>query len=127
MQTEKYHIAGYMLNSSDGQMTEELEKALQKELGCPIGIQHRPAPLDKRTSDELWKKAKSVATDKHGNVDRQKLFQNVPFALGVFAATRQNALQIAEQLHNKYGKQTEDGQYPRLPDGTRMRFVLASV
>ena len=34
---------------------------------------------------------------------------------------------MAEKLHNKYGKQTEDGQYPRLPDGTRMRFVPASI
>ena len=116
-----------MLNSSDGQMTGDLEKALQKELGCPIGIQNRPAPLDKRTSDELWKKAKTTATDKYCNVDRRKLFQNAPFAQGVFAETRKNALMVAEKLHSKYGKQTEDGQYPRLPDGTRMRFVPASI
>ena len=96
-------------------------------MGCQIGIQHRPAPLDKRTSDDLWKKAKAVATDRYGNVDRQKLFQNAPFAQGVFAETRKDALMIAEKLHSKYGKQTEDGQYPRWPDGTRMRFVPASV
>ena len=127
MQTATYHIAGYMLNSSDGQITDELERALKAELGCEIGIQHRPAPLDKRTSDDFWNQAKKEATDNYGNVDRRKLFQHAPFALGIYAETRQNALLVAEKMHNKYGKQTEDGQYPRLPDGTRMRFVPASI
>ena len=127
LQTEKYHIAGYMLNSSDGQLTDALEKALQEELGCKIGLQHVSAPLDKRTSDEFWKNAKKVATDRQGNFDRQKFFRYAPFALGVFAETRNLALQAADKLHTKYGKSKEDLQYARLPDGARMRFIPASV
>ena len=126
IQSPTYHIAGYMLNSSDGQLTDALALELSKEMGCKIGIAHRTAPLDKRTSDALWTHAKRVAKDKHGNVDRQKLFRHAPFAQGVYTATRRDAVMTAGRLHEKYGRHRTDGQYPRQPDGTRMRFVPAS-
>ena len=127
LQSTTYHSAGYFINSSDGQITEELEQGLSRELGFKVGIEHRPASLDKRSADELWRQAKSKSTDTHKYTDRQRLFQNAPFAQQIYVADRKKAIIATGRLHQKYGKQTEDGQYPRLPDGSRMKFVPASI
>ena len=42
----------------------------------------------------------------------------------IYTDTKENALAAAMKLYTMYGKQTE-GQYPRFPDGTRMKFVPA--
>ena len=127
LQHTSFYIAGYLLNSSEGQLLDILEEKLSEEMGCKVGIESRTAPLEKRTSDLYWNEAKQKATDAYGNIDRQKLFRNAPFAQGVYAKDRQTAVMVAGKMHKKYGKQTEDNQYPRLPDGTRLRFMLASI
>ena len=127
IQCTKYHTAGYLLNSSDGQLVEQLESDLKKELGFPVGIGYRPAALDKKSSDHYWRKAKKEATDQMNNIDLQRMFQKAPFVQQIYVGTRQEAVTAAGHLHQKYGRQTEDGQYPRFSDGTRMRFIPASI
>ena len=128
LQHTSFYIAGYLLNSSDGQLVDILEDKLSKEMGCKVGVESRTAPLEKRSSDIYWNEAKQTATDAHGNVDRQKLFRNAPFAQGVYVEDRQKAVMVAGRMHEMYGRQTDDKlQYPRLPDGTRMRFMPASI
>ena len=127
IQCTKYHTAGYLLNSSDGQLVEQLESDLQKELGFPVGIGYRSAALDKKSSEHYWKQARKQATDQMKNLDLQKMFQRAPFVQQIYVGTRQEAVTAAGYLHEKYGRQTEDGQYARFPDGTRMRFIPASI
>ena len=127
LQHSTYHAAGFFINSSDGQLIEELEEALSEDLGFKIGIRYRPGTLDKRAADELWKEAKKAREAAQGYEKSRVFFRKAPFAQQVYAPTRQQALQAAAMLSKKYGTPEEDGQYPRLPDGTRMRFVAASV
>ena len=47
-------------------------------------------------------------------------------ALNVYTKTPDDARAVANQLLQKYGKQTKEGQYPRMPDGSRMRFIPAN-
>ena len=127
LQTTSFHAAGYFLNSSEGQLTDQLAKALTEEMKCEIGISHRPAAMDKDSANRYWDEAKRAATDQYRNFDRQALFRHAPFAQQVYVTDRHRAVYAAGYLHEKYGKQTQDGQYPRMPDGTRMRFIPASA
>ena len=94
---------------------------------CEINIEHRTAALDREASERYWREAKREASDLVYNFDRQKLFRHAPFAQQVYVADRNSAVYAAGYLHEKYGKHTSDGQYPRMPDGTRMRFIPASA
>ena len=127
LQESTYHAVGYFLNSSDGQLTTELEKALTEELGFPIGINYRPAALDKRAADDLWGIAKKERQNAAGYEQNRVFFKHAPFAQQVYEPTRQQAHQAAVELSKKYGTSDADGQYPRFPDGSRMRFVAASI
>ena len=127
LQHTSYHAAGYFLNSSEGQITTQLTEELNKEMKCVINIEHRTAALDREASERYWREAKRAATDSVYNFDRQKLFRHAPFAQQVYVADRNSAVYAAGYLHEKYGKHTADGQYPRMPDGTRMRFIPASA
>ena len=127
LQDITYHAVGYFLNSSDGQLTAELEEGLCKELGFKIGIDYRPAALDKRAADELWKAAKKQSKEALAYERNRTFFKHAPFAQQVYAPTRQQAHQAAVAMSKAYGTPGKDGQYPRLPDGSRMRFVAASI
>ena len=127
LQEPTSHAVGYFLNSSDGQLTAELEKELKEELGFPIGISYRPAALDKRAADDLWAVAKKERMNAAEYEQSRVFFKHAPFAQQVYAPTRQQAHQAAVELSKRYGTPGADGQYPRLPDGSRMRFVAASI
>ena len=116
-----YNTAGFLVNTSEKQCTKQLEQMLSDELQIPIGLAHRSAAVAKNTQDALWKKAKETAA---GNP--REIFKNAPLAQQVYAPTKELARKAAEKLYAKYGRQTNDGQYPRFPDGTRMRFVPAT-
>ena len=121
IQHERYYNSGTLLNSSDGQLTEQLCEKLTEEMGIEINCSFRPAPLDKEAADGFWKKAYEQA-----NVGRRNLFRFAPMALNVYTKTPDDARAVTNQLLQKYGKQTEEGQYPRMPDGSRMRFIPAN-
>ena len=121
IQHERYYNSGTLLNSSDGQLTEQLCEKLTEEMGIEINCSFRPAPLDKESADGFWKKAYEQA-----NVGRRNLFRFAPMALNVYTKTPDDARAVANQLLQKYGKQTKEGQYPRMPDGSRMRFIPAN-
>ena len=121
IQHERYYNSGTLLNSSDGQLTDQLCKQLTEEIGVEINCSFRPAPLDKEAADGFWKKAYEKA-----NTGRRNLFRFAPMAMNVYAKTPEDARTAANQLLSKYGKQTKEGQYPRMPDGSRMRFIPAN-
>ena len=120
MQTERYYNCGSLINSSDGQETKQLVEQLQKEMKIPINCSFRTAPLDRQASEEMWKNAYAEKRKGNGSV-----FTHAPLSLNVYTNTAENARRVAKYMLTKYGHQ-EQGQYPRLPDGSRMRFIPAS-
>ena len=48
-------------------------------------------------------------------------------ALQMYTSTREEAVKAANFFSQKYGNPGEDGQYPRMADGTRMRFIAAHI
>lgn len=127
LQDSSYRAAGFFINSGDNQIVDELEAALSKELGFKIGIQYKPAALGKRAADDLWNAAKQAKYDAPKYEQNKAFFKHAPFAQQVYTSTRQQAHQAAIILSQKYGTPDKDGQYPRLPDGSRMRFFAASI
>ena len=127
LQAQTYYAAGFFLNSSDGQLTETLEKKLGEELGHRIGIAYKPAALHKRAADEFWKKAKLARNQAPEYEKARAYFKNAPMVMQVYTETRMQAKSTAYKLNEKYGSTEQDGMYPRMPDGTRMRFVAAHV
>ena len=119
MQSERYYNCGTFLNSSDGQLTSQLVEGLTKEIGTKIQCSFRPAPLDKIAADTFWKHAYNKAKEGKGSV-----FKYAPLALNVYAESAELARTVAKRLLEKYGNQ-DKGQYPRMPDGSRMRFIPA--
>ena len=123
----KQYAAGFFINSGDGQVTEMLEEELSKMVGFRVGMAYRPAALDKRTADAMWKRAKK-ARSKAPDYDKGRVFfKYAPLVLQLYCATREQAVKAAATFSQQFGKITEDGQYPRLPDGTRMRFIAAHI
>ena len=121
MQTERYYTCGTFINSSDGQLKEQLIQGLSDEMKIKIDCSFRSAPLDKRSSEELWKKAYEKNRTGQGSV-----YRHAPLAMNVYTANADNARKVAKYLLENYGQQDSEGQYPRLPDGSRMRFIPAS-
>ena len=120
MQTERYYNCGSLINSSDRQETKQLVEELHKEMKIPINCSFRTAPLDRQASEEMWKVAYAEKNKGNGSV-----FTHAPLSLNVYTNTAENARRVAKYMLTKYGHQ-EQGQYPRLPDGSRMRFIPAS-
>ena len=127
LQAPTYHAAGFFLNSSDGQLTETLEKEWTELLGHKVGIAFKPAALHKRAADEYWQKAKQAREQAPEHEKARAYFKNAPMVMQVYAETRTQAKATAYKLNEMYGATTEDGMYPRMPDGTRMRFVAAHI
>ena len=127
LQESTYRAAGCFINSGDNQIVDELEDQLSKELGFKIGIQYKPAALEKRAADELWNAAKQAKFNAPRYEQNRAFFKHAPFAQQVYAATRHQAHQAALLLSQKYGTPDKDLNYPRLPDGSRMRFIAASI
>ena len=121
LQTKKYFTCGTFLNSSDGQITTQLEEGLSNEMKINVGCSFRSAPLDKRSSEEMWRHAYDMQKKGQG-----KVYKQAPLALNLYTETSGQARQVAKYMLDKYGRQDKDGQYPRLPDGSRMRFLPAS-
>lgn len=119
-QSTTYHTAGYFINSSEKQCTDYLRSRLEQETGEKIGIDYRPAAADNNAQDVLWREAKAKAA---GN--KRDIYKHAPLVQQVYSDTRDNAQKAATKLTEKYGKQ-QNGHYPRLPDGTRMKFVPAA-
>ena len=114
-----YNTAGFFINSSEKQCTQQLEEALSAILKTPIGLQFRPAAIDRHSQDKLWQEAKKDSPSP------RDVYLKAPMALQVYAKSQAQARNVASELYAMYGKQV-DGQYPRMPDGSRMRFVPAS-
>ena len=90
-------------------------------------LQFALAALDKRAAEDLWKSANKAKSNVQRFERNRIFFKYAPFAQQVYAPTRRQAHQAATLLSQKYGTPDQDGQYPRLPDGSRMRFLAASV
>ena len=127
LQAPTYYAAGYFLNSSDGQITETLEREFEETLGHRVGISYKPAALHKRAADEFWKKAKKARDQAPDYEKARTYFKNAPMVMQVYTETREQAKTTAYKLNELYGSTDQDGMYPRMPDGTRMRFVAAHV
>lgn len=118
--SETYHAVGYFINSSEKQCIDQLREELAKEAKMKIGIDFRAAALDKKTLDTLWREAK----EKAGGNSRE-MFKRAPLAMQAYAPTKAQAREAAEVFYKAYGRNI-DGLYPRMPDGSRMRFVPAA-
>ena len=118
--SETFNTVGFLVNSSEKQCVKQLQEDLAKELGMKIGIAFRQAAVDRNTKDGCWKNAKRGAD---GN--SRTLFSMAPMAMQIYTDSKENALTACAKLYSKYGKEI-NGQYPRFPDGTRMKFVPAT-
>ena len=127
IQAVTQHAAGFFLNSSDGQLVDTLEEALEKELGHKVGIAYKPAALDRRAADFFWRAAKKARHEAPEFDKSRRFFKMAPMVMQIYTETREQALTTAIKLSSKYGSVDKDGMYPRMPDGTRMRFVAAHV
>ena len=114
-----YNTAGFFINSSEKQCTQQLRETLSETLGTPIGLQFRPAAVDRHSQDALWQAAKKDSPSP------REVYLRAPMALQVYAKSQAQARHVASELYQMYGKQV-NGHYPRMPDGSRMRFVPAS-
>ena len=120
MQAERYYCCGTLINSSEKQETKYLERELKEELQLPISLAFRTAPLDRATNEELWTAAMKKKI--HG---KKYIYQYAPLSLNIYTDTAEHARNVAKYMMDNYGSQQE-GQYPRMPDGSRMRFIPAS-
>ena len=118
---EVYFTVGYFINSSEKQCIDQLREGLAKEANMKIGMDFKPAALDKASLDQFWKAAKEKAG---GN--SKEMFKRAPLVMQAYAASREMARDAADQFYKSYGQQTAEGSYPRMPDGSRMRFVPAA-
>ena len=121
IQSERHYYVGSFLNSSEGQISELLNLKLQEETQVPINLAYRNAPLDKKSQDRFWRDAYN-----RNNQGEGPIWQFAPLALTVYSDTAENSRMAAKYLMEKYGSQDGEGQYPRMPDGTRMRFIPAA-
>ena len=121
IQSERHYYVGSFLNSSEGQISELLTMKLQEEAQVPINLAYRSAPLDKKSQDRFWKEAHHK-----NNKGEGPTWQFAPLALTIYSDTAENSRTAARYMMEKYGAQDKEGQYPRMPDGTRMRFVPAA-
>lgn len=48
---------------------------------------------------------------------------NAPYTLVVYVTRIQYVLNARRKLYNKYGKLTKDKEWPKMPDGSRLRFI----
>ena len=118
--SETYHTIGYFVNSSEKQCIEQTREALEKEANMKIGIDFRQAAIDKNTLDSFWKEAKQKAG---GN--SREMFKRAPLVMQAYAETKWKAREAAAKFYAAYGRQI-NGNYPRMPDGSRMKFVPAA-
>ena len=121
IQSERHYYVGSFLNSSEGQISNLLTAKLQEEIQVPISLAYRSAPLDKKSQDRFWRDAYNKNNQGEGPI-----WQFAPLALTVYSDTAENSRTAAKSMMEKYGAQDEEGQYPRMPDGTRMRFIPAA-
>ena len=125
LQAPTYHAAGFFINSSDNQLVEQLEEEISKQIGHQIGIAYKPAAIVNRAAKACWAAA-TKAKQKAPPFEKNRVFfRNAPMAMQVYAESRDEALVVAQKLSERYGSVDADRMYPRLPDGTRMRFVAA--
>ena len=127
LQSPTYHAAGYFINSGDEQWVQDLETKLSEEVGFRVGLAYRPGALDKRYADALWRAAKQARQAAPMYEKGRTFFKLAPFVLQMYTATRAQAIEAAQHFSKQYGSLQDDGQYPRLPDGTRMRFIAAHI
>jgi hypothetical protein len=119
--SEIYFTVGYFINSSEKQCIDQLREGLAQEANMKIGMDFKPAALDKASLDQFWRAAK----EKAGGNSRE-MFKRAPLVMQAYAASREMARDAADQFYKSYGRQTAEGSYPRMPDGSRMRFVPAA-
>ena len=127
LQAPTYHAAGFFINSSDNQLVEQLEDEISKKIGHKIGIAYKPAAIVQRAARACWTAASKARQDAPTYEKERIFFRNAPMAMQVYAESRDEALKVAQKLSKEYGSVDKDRMYPRLPDGTRMRFVAAHV
>ena len=121
MQVESYFPIGAFINSSEKQVVKQLEEGLTELLGASIAIAYRDIPAEYRTIENFWTKAK----DRAGRGNIRGSYSYAPQALIVYTNTRSGSgrIHLIKEMMKRYGKMTTEGQYPTLPDGSRMRFI----
>ena len=127
LQSPTYYAAGYFINSGDDQLRQILESAMSTEVGFKIGLAYKPGAVEKRAADAMWKEAKKMRDAAPQWERSQTFFKYAPMVLQMYTATRDQAVEAAKYFSQKYGIPEKDGQYPRMPDGTRMRFLAAYI
>ena len=125
LQAPTYHAAGFFINSSDNQLVEQLEDDISEQIGHRIGIAYKPAAIVKRAARACWAAATKAKQHAPSYEKDRIFFRCAPMAMQVYAESRDEALLVAQKLSERYGSVNADRMYPRLPDGTRMRFVAA--
>ena len=121
MQSEQYYPIGSLVNSGEKQVTTQLQKDLSELLDVEISIAYRDVPAEYRTIEKFWVGAKGKAGA--GNIRGSYMW--APQALVIYTKLRTGTarLHIIKEMMQRYGRMTENGEYPTLPDGSRMRFI----
>ena len=80
-----------------------------------------------KISKEIWIQAKEKAEEVYDNPYskeyRRRKFKFSPSALVVYVGNEDEAVMIRRKLYQKYGSVDENGQWPVMIDGSRMKFI----
>ena len=118
LQSEEWYESGLFIGSTSNQEISVLIKGIQKELNDPtVGIKWQSIVFP--GCNKLWAKARA-----RGKEDGPKAkFASAPMAMQVLVDSKAKIRSTLKALYEKYGQVAEDGSWPILPDGSRMRFI----
>ena len=118
LQAEEWHESGLFIGSTADQVVDTLIEGLREELQDPnMGLNWQSIVFP--GCNKFWAIARERG-QKHGTSAK---YASAPMALQVLVDDRKKIKQTLKTLYSKYGKVEEDGSWPTLPDGSRMRFI----
>ena len=122
-QGEYSYQLGFWMNSSDKQLVERIEDNLSQLLDTNISLKYDNMPGGYKMINDMWAKAK-----KQANGDTQIMQRCSPQSQCIYCdeTDKTKRIKMVEILNARYGKQDKNEEYPKLADGTRMRFVPAA-
>ena len=118
LQAEEWHECGLFIGSTANQETSTLLEGIKQELRYDhMGLNWQSIPFP--GSQKMWSVAKA-----RGKEDGPRAkFASAPMALQVLVAQPWKVKPTLKQLYQKYGQVDNDGSWPTLPDGSKMRFI----
>ncbi len=123
-QGEYCYKLGFLMNSSDKQLVEDIEKDLTSTYNTPITIKYDNMPGSYGKVNKLWKEAKKQAGPTQ-DMSIQAKWNPQALCIYTTETNPRNRSTIVEKLIADKSKQDKNEEYPLMAGGARMRFVPA--